>query len=81
MESRAVFFFVAQVDVIAQRAAIGKQIPEVSAALEEIGWVPPERCGWKSQREMVGIPKNHGLGGGFKYFLFSPLLGGMIQFD
>ena len=50
-------------DVIAQRAAIGKQIPEVSAALEEIG-VPAERCGWNHNGKMVGSPKNHVFLGG-----------------
>ena len=32
----------------------------------------------KSLAKMV---EQHDLGGGFKYFLFSPLLGEMIQFD
>ena len=37
---------------------------------------------WRKHRPgSSGFRHSHNLGGGFKYFLFSPLLGEMIQFD
>ncbi len=37
---------------------------------------PLKSNGWNQKIQKIG-----GLGGGFKYFFFSPLLGEMIQFD
>ena len=45
----------------------------------EIAFPGPETKGEKQHKTLLKI--NGWLGGGFKYFLFSPLLGEMIQFD
>ena len=42
---------------------------------------PPQRLGvWKPRDWEIALRETN-LGGGFKYFLFSPLFGEMIQFD
>ena len=36
---------------------------------------------WAEKTQVRRDNVNHSLGGGFKYFLFSPLFGEIIQFD
>ena len=50
-------------------------IDDVDLIILEISYPCIYRISWKIYDES-GV-----LGGGFKYFLFSPLLGDMIQFD
>ena len=45
------------------------------------GWPPATTEDLYMMKKGFVLPTNLDLGGGFKYFLFSPLLGEMIQFD
>ena len=50
----------------------------MSGALRGMGKMTASSVSWRILGHLLGSPN---LGGGFKYFLFSPLLGEMIQFD
>ena len=46
--------------------------------VKKLYWLPPQNAEDLSAQDSIAIG---GLGGGFKYFLCSPLLGEMMQFD
>ena len=47
-----------------------------------LGWLS-DPFKWLSDLQLGDekVTKNHLVGGGFKYFIFTPILGEMIQFD